>query len=511
MREALNPEQLMKLAVAVLCFALGCIGGDRPAMTDSTEVETAIEDTGPTQVEPTADVTIPDDTATDTAGPEIVADIVPAEVVAEVVDGVVDTGVVCDPPCDNGGVCLDDDGCDCRGTGFEGASCAVPVCSGGCLNGGVCVYPESCECRDQGFGGPSCADPICTDGCVNGSCIGPENCDCEDGYAGERCETPLCIGGCLNGGVCSAPDTCDCDGTLHSGARCELVECSLRPCPLLSGFDVTCSAFARCEYTRSALTETWHEDDVWIHMRSNSFPMGSPDGEWLDNPAERPQHVVTLAKGFMIARYEVTVRIYDACVAAGACAAAQVIDFGATSWGLNSVLNQRARHPQNGLRWPQAQSVCAFLGGRLPSEAEWEYAAIGSSSHRLYPWGDAPAPTCGQHAVFYDGGPGCGGGGTREVGPTLRIAGRSGVGANDMAGNVWEWVEDCWHPTYDGAPSDGSAWTADCGSTSKVVRGASYVDSEVAWMRTAYRTMSSPILRDAFNGVRCARDVPTTP
>ena len=512
-----NSERLTEFAVAVLSvFALGCIGGDRPAMADSTEVETAIDDTGPTQVEPTAEVTIPDDTATDTAGPEIVAEVGPVEVIVDGADDSVDTApvdsdVVCDPSCNNGGVCLADSGCDCRGTGFEGATCAVPVCTGGCLNGGVCVYPESCECRDQGFGGPNCADPICTRGCVFGTCTGPERCGCEDGYVGERCETPVCLGGCLNGGVCSAPDTCDCDGTMHSGAHCELIECSLRPCPALVGFDVICSAFARCEYTRSAPTEAWHEDDVWIHMRSNSFPMGSPDGEWVDNSVERPQHVVTLAKAFMIARYEVTVRIYDACVATGQCSPAEVRDFGVAGWGLNTAAGQRSRHPQNGLSWAQARSVCTFLGGRLPSEAEWEYAADGSSSHRLYPWGNSPDPSCGVHAVFDDGGPGCGSGGTMEVGPTLRVAGQSGVGAQDMAGNVWEWVEDCWHSNYVGAPQDGGAWTADCGSTSKVVRGASYLDREVGWMRTAYRTSSTPTFRDAFAGVRCARDAPTIP
>jgi len=98
-----------------------------------------------------------------------------------------------------------------------------------------------------------------------------------------------------------------------------------------------------------------------------------------------------------------------------------------------------------------------------------------------------------------------------EVGPTQRTEGQSGVGAHDMAGNLWEWVEDCWHTSYVGAPSDGSAWTSDCVGASRVMRGGSSWSDLTDHLCSSYRTLSGPTLHDAFTGVRCARDVPTTP
>ncbi len=145
-----------------------------------------------------------------------------------------------------------------------------------------------------------------------------------------------------------------------------------------------------------------------------------------------------------------------------------------SSWqgqGLNRVANGRSTHLQNGLQWQQAVDYCAWREMRLPTEAEWEYAAKGPV-HRKYPWGDGPEPTCANDtAVFDENGndAGCDGNGTMAVGS--KPAGASWSGALDMSGNVCEWTADCQHADYVGAAPDGSAWTDDCSGSRRILFG----------------------------------------
>jgi len=100
---------------------------------------------------------------------------------------------------------------------------------------------------------------------------------------------------------------------------------------------------------------------------------------------------------------------------------------------------------------------------------------------------------------------GCGIGGTWPVGQ--KAAGLSAVGALDMAGNLWEWVEDCWHDNYTGAPSNGLAWTANCSNPNRVKRGGSFYYSAAA-LRGARRDIAAPAYRSVDNGARCLRPFP---
>ena len=220
--------------------------------------------------------------------------------------------------------------------------------------------------------------------------------------------------------------------------------------------------------------------------------MGSPDA--VGNDDEHPQHLV-IVPDFELTRSEITVFQYSECVDDSVCSAAGLDD--ACSWGVEG----REDYPVNCVSWTQAGEFCAWAGGRLPSEAEWEFAARGGAEV-TYPWGDGDA-SC-DYAVMADydaGGPGCGTGGTLEVcgkpdGDTIH-------GLCDMAGNVMEWVEDQYHDSYTGAPSDGSAWV-DLTSTERVMRGGGYHGTPDQ-VRVAARMWGNEATQGDAVGFRCAR------
>jgi formylglycine-generating enzyme required for sulfatase activity len=130
---------------------------------------------------------------------------------------------------------------------------------------------------------------------------------------------------------------------------------------------------------------------------------------------------------------------------------------------------------------------------RLPTEAEWEYAARAGVS-TAYPFGEA-AQRLADAAWFGQ----VGNVGARPVGQRSPNA----FGLYDMLGNVWEWVQDCWNPDYSGAPEDGRAWlSGDCGT--RVLRGGGW-DSQAPYVRFAVRGSYPADFADLSNGFRLAR------
>lgn len=242
----------------------------------------------------------------------------------------------------------------------------------------------------------------------------------------------------------------------------------------------------------------------WVRIPGGPFDMGSDDG----GPEERPVHRVVVS-AFEISRTAVTFGQYRACVRAGACSPPHLSDGTCTvqegnQWqpGRLPARFQGDDHPVVCVDWDQANAFARWAGGRLPTEAEWEYAARGGGRARCHPWGDAPA-TC-DRAVLAEAENGCGRNATWPV--CSRPAGNTDHGLCDMAGNVWEWVQDWFHESYAGAPADGSAWEHPEDSD-RVKRGGSWGTRPEA-VRVSTRRRNTPETRDCYLGFRIARTVP---
>lgn len=216
------------------------------------------------------------------------------------------------------------------------------------------------------------------------------------------------------------------------------------------------------------------------------FVMGSPDNEPGRGRDEGPQREVSVAP-FAMGKYEVTFAQWDACLAGGGCNGYSPPDGG---WG-------RGDRPVTGISWQDAQAYLDWLnaqaGGlryRLPSEAEWEYAAR-SGQNEAYAFG--PRVTATQ-ATF-------------RARQTTPVGAHEGNAFNlyDMHGNAGEWVEDCYVASYDLAPIDGVAVQAeDC--RRRVFRGGSYND-QAPVLRAAARRSSEENSRTQGIGFRVARSL----
>ena len=268
-----------------------------------------------------------------------------------------------------------------------------------------------------------------------------------------------------------------------------------------------------------------------VVVPAGSFLMGSPDGEEgrHSDGREGPLHRVTIAEPFAIGVYEVTRGQFATFVeATGHDAGNGCYTFSDGSWVFQDGRNWRSpgfeqsdEHPVVCVRWDDARAYVDWLNAelgfeglyRLPSEAEWEYAARAGTESRRF-WGDdledregcafanaadltakdalswSPVMNCRDDHVY-----------TAPVGAFTA----NDFGLHDALGNAWEWVEDCWNGSYAeaGRPDDGSAWTTgDC--SRRVLRGGSWL-SDPSFLRAATRGGNGPVIRNSNVGFRVAR------
>ena len=258
-----------------------------------------------------------------------------------------------------------------------------------------------------------------------------------------------------------------------------------------------------------------------VVIPAGRFRMGCVSGSDLCGAIELPVHDVEVAS-FALSKYEVTRGQFAAFAAATGHEARgclvyawQVRRFGRDRWEWETDdraswrepgFDQRDNEPVTCMSWADAKAYVRWLSAetgeeyRLPSESEWEYAARAGTTTPFY-WGARAEESCA-HGNGADRTSDCSDGAARTA--LVGSFAPNAFGLYDMAGNVWEWVEDCWHDNYAGAPDDGTAWMRgrDCGR--RVLRGGSW-NAAPAFLCSARRGVNVAGARNAVNGFRVSR------
>ncbi len=234
-----------------------------------------------------------------------------------------------------------------------------------------------------------------------------------------------------------------------------------------------------------------------VYVPAGKFLMGSPAGE--GNDRERPQHEQIIPRGFWVDLTPVTNETYAHFVAAGGYENADYWTEAGWAWvqkakakGPEDYKNFTApQQPRVGVTWFEAWAYAQWRGGRLPAEAEWEWAARGPENW-VYPWGN----TFDASRLIYDGNSG---GKSAVLGEGIRKSGASWVGALDMSGNVWEWCSSLYQ-SYPFDAQDGREDSLD-GTNQRVLRGGSWLDNQIL-ARAACRNVNLPHYREYDVGFR---------
>ena len=360
------------------------------------------------------------------------------------------------------------DGKTCGDDGCGGSCGLCPVCGEEC-QAGACAY-TACEGRECGGDGCGASCGTCPDDayCSNVSCVkkcGNNSCDYQ-----ENCQTcPQDCGQCCGDGQCQeefqescatcATDCGSCcgNGVCDEGEKCQ--DC-LDDCDICAGL-------------------------TWKSIPGGSFSMGCSSGDTDCHTKEYPVHGVTVAP-FQMLETEVTCDQWIPVLG-------QVPSFG----------KKAATYPVEGLTWGKAKEFCEAVGGRLPTEAEFEYALRGGTTTINY---CGNSPSCVDDIAW---GPDNSGGKKHPV----KGKAPNAYGLYDMLGNVHEWVHDCWHAEYDGAPSTAyPPWDSGCEEwwpdvPARAVRGAGYAKCNNVFgdLRSSYRFDANPLQLNEVIGFRCVR------
>lgn len=269
--------------------------------------------------------------------------------------------------------------------------------------------------------------------------------------------------------------------------------------------------------------DRWRDCDEcpeMIVVPAGTFTMGSPVSEAGRYDREGPVHEVRIARPFAIGLYEVTLDEYSRFARATNRSPGDescLVNEGhhweeeAGRSGRDPAFPQSPRHPAVCISWNDASAYVSWLSRRtgvdyrLPSAAEWEYAARAGTDTPWY-WGDRTSEQCryangADLATDFPWRTPC-----NDGHPKTSLVGSfqaNAFGLHDTLGNAWEWVQDCFNWTYDGAPVNGEAWLeGDC--SARVMRGASWA-STPTYLRAAHRAGERATFRSDYTGFRVAR------
>ena len=276
--------------------------------------------------------------------------------------------------------------------------------------------------------------------------------------------------------------------------------CTVAVCALLSVAIPACVTMQESSLEVGDTFEDCIECPEMVVIAPGTFIMGSPRSEEMHHSSQEPQHRVEISYHFAVGKYEVTFREWDACVSAGGC-----------SHHPDDLGRGRGSQPVVDVNWEDAREYVNWLSRktgqnyRLLSESEWEYVARAGTTGPFH-FGSTISTDQANYDGHYTYGEGRPGIRRIQTVPVGSFPG-NGFGLHDVHGNVFEWVEDCWHDSYDGAPEDGSAWVSGGDCSQRVLRGGSYIN-EPWTLRAATRVRleaASPWSRHADLGFRVAR------
>jgi formylglycine-generating enzyme required for sulfatase activity len=234
------------------------------------------------------------------------------------------------------------------------------------------------------------------------------------------------------------------------------------------------------------------EGPEMVMLGAGSFRMG--DIQDSRDKAAQPVRTVRIQRPFAIGRYEVTFEDYDRFAQA---TGRQLPNDGGGGRGRQPVINFAWGDAVEYAKWLSTQTGKRY---RMPSEAEWEYAARGGEETTFW-WGNQMKPGMANCV-------GCGSQWDNKVTAPVGSFQPNPFGLYDTAGNLWEWVEDCDHEDYNGAPTDGSAWKKEGGGNcyTRVFRGGAW-NYAARGLRSSFRGRGDPGTRSASIGFRLVREV----